>query len=312
DRGPRPDQALRRRRRGGRPDLRRASRAGHRLPRPQRRRQVDDHAHGARARPAQCRAGARRRARDGDRGRAAQARRGAARPRRGPPRPLGPRPPAGGRPHRRPVVPPGRRGPRAGRPRQGGPPSGEGLLAGHAAAARDRHRAARRPGRAHVRRAGERARPRRCPVGPGPAAPARRRRTHGPVLEPPDERGPADRRPPGHHRARAPHRRRHHRGGAARTRRRAGAGAGAGHRAAVPGAAAARPAGPQAGRRRARGAGAEGRGRGAGPCPRTAGARADGGRAVPRGRLRRAHRQQRGIPRRRAAAGRRGERRSIV
>ena len=66
-----------------------------------------------------------------------------------------------------------------------------------------RRGAARRPAGAAVRRADQRARPRRRPVDPRPAAAARRRGPHGAGLEPPDERDAADRRPAGRHRARA-------------------------------------------------------------------------------------------------------------
>ena len=103
---------------------------------------------------------------------------------------------------------PGRRGDRAGRPRQRRPPADQGLLAGHAPAARDRGGTARRPAGAAVRRADQRPRPRRRPLDPRAAAPARRRGPHGAGLQPPDERDAADRRPAGRHRSRPADRRR--------------------------------------------------------------------------------------------------------
>ena len=56
------------------------------------------------------------------------------------------------------------------------------LLARHAAAARHRHGAARRPRRADPRRAGQRPRPRRHPLDARPAARLRRRRRHRAAL----------------------------------------------------------------------------------------------------------------------------------
>ena len=71
----------------------------------------------------------------------------------------------------------------------------EGLLARDAPAPRARDRAARRPGGARARRAGERARSRRDPVAARPPPRARRRGPHRPRLEPRARRGGADRRP---------------------------------------------------------------------------------------------------------------------
>ena len=73
---------------------------------------------------------------------------------------------------------------------------GEGLLAGHGSAARHRLGAPRGPGRAHLRRTGERPGPRRHPLGPDPHADAGRRGPHRAGLQPPDERDGPDRRPP--------------------------------------------------------------------------------------------------------------------
>ena len=99
----------------------------------------------------------------------------------------------------------------------GGPPQGRRLLARHAAAARHRRRAARRPSRAHVRRAVQRHGPRghrlaaRLPEGPGRPGPG------GAGLQPPDERAAGHRRSPGRGRPR-PGPRRHQRGRADRRR----------------------------------------------------------------------------------------------
>ena len=101
---------------------------------------------------------------------------------------------------------------------------GQGLLARHAPAARHRRRAPRRPARGAVRRADQRARPRRGAVDPRAAAAAGRRGAHRAGLEPPDERDAADRRPARRHRSRAADRRRDDRRDPDRPRRAAGAG----------------------------------------------------------------------------------------
>jgi ABC-2 type transport system ATP-binding protein len=69
------------------------------------------------------------------------------------------------------------------------------LLARDGPAARDRLGAAGRPGDADPRRAGQRARPGRCPLDPQPAARAGRRGPHGVPVLAPDERDGVDGRP---------------------------------------------------------------------------------------------------------------------
>ena len=151
-----------------RPDLRRRGREGDRIPRPERRGQVDHDAHGPRPRPADLRHRA---------GRGRRVRRGWPEPLRevgalldagaDAPRAQRPRPPAGRRPHatasrrRRvdEVIDQVGLGPAAAA-------AGEGLLARHAPAPRHRDGAARRPRRPAVRRADERPGPRRRPVDP--------------------------------------------------------------------------------------------------------------------------------------------------
>ena len=68
------------------------------------------------------------------------------------------------------------------------------LLARHAAAARHRPRAARRPVGADPRRAGQRSRPGRHPLDARPAQGVRRPRRHRAAVQPPAQRGRADRR----------------------------------------------------------------------------------------------------------------------
>ena len=98
-------------------------------------------------------------------------------------------------PHRRPVDdgsarPTRRRDARAGQPhRSRGRPSGRQLLARHAPAARDRHRADRRPRRARPRRAGQRPRPCRHPLDAGPPPRLRGRGRDGPAVLAPAARG---------------------------------------------------------------------------------------------------------------------------
>ena len=101
---------------------------------------------------------------------------------------------------------PGRGRPGRGRAGRRGPAPGRHVLAGHEAAARHRRRAARRSGRADLRRAGQRAGPGGHPLGARAVPPARRRRPHRPGVQPPDERDGAHRRPPDRHRPRPAHR----------------------------------------------------------------------------------------------------------
>ena len=89
---------------------------------------------------------------------------------------------------------------------------------GHAAAARHRDRADRRPGGARARRAGQRARPGRHPVDARPPARLREPGRHRPALVAPAARDRGHRRRPGRDRQR-PHRRRRHQERAARGRR---------------------------------------------------------------------------------------------
>ena len=93
------------------------------------------------------------------------------------------------------------------------------LLPRHAAAARHRRRAARRPAGADPRRAGQRAGPGGHPVDARAAARARRPRRHRAAVQPPARRGRAHRRPAGRHRCRPGRRRRPDRDAAGRRRR---------------------------------------------------------------------------------------------
>src|SRR5690606_28531602 len=88
----------------------------------------------------------------------------------------------------------GGRGDRPGGAGRGGAAAGGRVLAGHAPAARDRRRAARRPAGAHAGRAVQRPRPRRYPVDPRPAAVAGRRGPGGAGVQPSDERAGGHRR----------------------------------------------------------------------------------------------------------------------
>ena len=90
----------------------------------------------------------------------------------------------------------GGRGARARRPQRGRGQAVQGLLPGHGAAARDRRRAARRPGHPDVRRAGQRAGSRGHPVDPQPDEGAGRRGPHDLRVQPPDVGDGAHRRPP--------------------------------------------------------------------------------------------------------------------
>ena len=102
----------------------------------------------------------------------------------------------------------GRRDARAGRPRRRRQAPGRQLLARHAAAARHRQRADRRPGRPGARRAGQRHGPRGHPLDAGAAAGLRRPRRHRAAVQPPARRGAGHRRPSGRHRERPDRRQR--------------------------------------------------------------------------------------------------------
>ena len=98
---------------------------------------------------------------------------------------------------------------------EGGRPVRGQVLPGHVPAARHRGRAARRPGRAAARRAGQRPGPRGHPVDQEPAEEPGRAGPDRAGLQPPDQRGRADRRP-AHRRRPGPPARPDHRGGAVR------------------------------------------------------------------------------------------------
>ena len=102
-----------------------------------------------------------------------------------------------------------RRGARAGRAFRRGTQAVQGLLARHEPAARHRGDHARRPAHAHVRRAGERARPRGHPVDQEPHEGAGRRGPHGLRVQPPDVGDGEHRRPPDRDRQGQAHRRLH-------------------------------------------------------------------------------------------------------
>jgi hypothetical protein len=170
DRSPEPGQALRLHRGRQRPLFLHPARHGHRLPRPERRREDHHHADDPGPRRADAGLGHRRRpqlprpAGTHARGGRSPRRQGAAR------WPPGLRPPALPGPEQRHPPQPGGRGAPHRRSRGRGQASGEGLLAGHGPAARHRLGAPRGPGGAHLRRTGERPRPRRHPLGPDPHA----------------------------------------------------------------------------------------------------------------------------------------------
>ena len=174
---------------------------GHRVPRPQRRRQVDDHARHGRADPADLRVGhrprssLRRPAQPGPRGRRPPRR---LRPARRPDRP---RDPPGRRHDHGAAHVAGRRDARDGlaHPDRGRTP-GEELLARHAPAARHRHRADRRPRGADPRRARQRPRPGRHPLDARPAHRLRAQGRHRAALLAPAARDRGHRRRPGRHR----------------------------------------------------------------------------------------------------------------
>ena len=156
-----------------------AARSRHRVPRAQRSRQVHDDAGHGRAHPADVRhrddrrAPVRRTAQHGPGGRRPPRRLRAA---RGPHRPRDPHPrPADDGP----APEPGGRDAGAGQPHadRSGSPRAQ-LLAGHAAAPRDRHRADRRAGGPDPRRAGQRPRPGRHPLDARPSPRLRRPGRH--------------------------------------------------------------------------------------------------------------------------------------
>ena len=104
---------------------------------------------------------------------------------------------------------PGRRGARPRRAVRRGAQAVQGLLARHEPAARHRRDPARRPARAHVRRAGQRARPGGHPVDPEPDEGPGRRGPHGLRVQPPDVGDGEHRRPPDRDRQGQAHRRLH-------------------------------------------------------------------------------------------------------
>src|SRR6516165_12273280 len=195
DRSAETQEGIRPHRRGRRDRLPGQAGARDRVPRAERRRQVDDNADDPRTRPADLGHGDRGRTAVPEHGVAAARGRRAAGRARGAPGPVRLQPPAQpgrGQRHRPQAR---RRGTRSGRAHVGSAQAGRRVLPGHVAAARDRRGAARRPGDAVVRRAGQRPRPGRDPVDQDPHAQARRRGPHGLRLEPPDERDGADRGP---------------------------------------------------------------------------------------------------------------------
>ena len=176
-----------------RPELHGQRGTGDRVPRPQRCRQEHDAAHAAGSDPRGPRHGHLRRpalrpARPSER-----ARRRRAGARQLPPRAHGTKPPACPRRRRRPSAGPGRRGPRRGRADPRGRPAREGVLDGDAPAPGHRRRAARRSGCADPRRADQRARSARHPLGPRPRARAGRSRPGRADLQPPPGRGGPER-----------------------------------------------------------------------------------------------------------------------
>ena len=204
DLGRRPAQVLRRLR--GRQGHRRRGPPGRgvRLPRPQRRRQVLDHADDRRGQP-------------GRRGRAADLRDGPRRRRTRDPRPARRLPP-GGHPrqraqrlrqplHLRPLLR-HRQGDRAGAHRRAagvrvadrqGEVAGRGPLRRHEATAHDRPQPRQQPRHAAARRAHDRPRPAGAPRALGPAVPAQAGRRHAGHHDPLHGRGRAALRPAGRH-----------------------------------------------------------------------------------------------------------------
>src|SRR6516165_4359383 len=193
DRSAEAQEGLRPHRRGRRDRLPGQAGARDRVPRAERRRQVDDDTDDPRSRPADLGHG------DGGRtpvpghGVAAARGRCVAGRARGAPGSVRLQPPVRtghGQRHRPPAR---RRGARSGRAGVGGAQAGRRVLPGHVAAGRYRRSAARRSGDAVVRRAGQRPRPGRDPVDQDSHALAGRRGPHSAGLEPPDERDGADR-----------------------------------------------------------------------------------------------------------------------
>src|SRR5262245_20217251 len=234
DRGARTDEALRRHARRRRVVVLRPGRPRDRLRRTQRRGEVDHDADGAGSGRARRRRGPCQRPplRSGD---PSAARRG--RPLGGgchPPGSARPRPPALAGPQQRPAPPARRRGPRPRRPRTGRRPTHRRVLARHDPTARDRRGHARRPARPHVRRAGQRPRPRGHPMDPRVPALPRRRGPGGVRVESPHERAGGHRRPRDRDRSRPSDRRRARRrsagGGVGRPHHREDAAARRGHR----------------------------------------------------------------------------------
>src|SRR5579862_7595690 len=195
DRGEGPHEVLRKEA-GGRPaELHRTPRSCDRIPRPQRVREVDDDAHGDGARQS---AGWNRHRERPTLPRAQLAvatGRGAPRGQGHPPRPKCPESPSHARcdePHRR---CPGRGDAGSCRAHRCRQPAGGQVLAWHGPAPGYRRRAARRPGGVALRRAGQRPRPRRDPLGAQPAARSRQRRPDRLCLQSSHERdGPHGRR----------------------------------------------------------------------------------------------------------------------
>ena len=220
-RGTQPDEGLRGQACRRRPHLQRRARHRDRLPRAERLRQVDDDAPDPRPRRAhRGRRDRQRQALPRPPGAVARGRRASGGPLRAH-GPLGLPPPA--RPRADPRHPEAPR-PRADRPRRparGRRQARRPVLPGDGPAARDRHRAPRRPVHAAPGRAGQRSRPRGHPLDPQPAQGPRRRGPHRLRLVAPDGRDGADGRPPDRDRARQADRR-HERRGLRRARLRQG------------------------------------------------------------------------------------------
>src|SRR5690606_20736034 len=195
-----PDQEVRRQDRCRRPLVHRPPGRRHRVPRPERRREVDHDAHARGARPAHVGTDHRRWAALPRPARPAAARRHPPRRRRGAPGAQRTRPPPRDRAHALPPRTARRRGARPRRPGGRRAQARRRVLAGHGAAARDRGRPARRPAGARARRAGQRAGPRRRAVGPADARGPRGGRAHRVPLLAPHERAVAHRRRPRRHR----------------------------------------------------------------------------------------------------------------
>ena len=179
-----------------------------RLPRPERRRQVDHPADADRLDPAHVRRDVHRRPHLPRPAQPRPAGRIDARRRRPAPGPYRPRDAqAGGCCHPG-SVQPDRRDARTGRPDGCRQASRRPVLAGHAPAAGHRAGPDRRPARPDPRRAGERPRPRGNPLDARPGARLRRSRGNSAAVEPPAHRGAGDGRPAGRDRQRPDHRRR--------------------------------------------------------------------------------------------------------